>query len=406
MADARPYDLISPAFQANPFPEFDRMRADGPVVGIKLPIVGPIKLAVTHDACVALLKDQKTFVRDGRNAGKRSQIGILQWLPRPVRVLADNMLGHDDPKHRMLRGLVDQAFARRGIDTLRSMIVDIADQLLHRLEGRREVDLMTEFCRDLPLSVICAMLGLPERDHPIFKRWMGGIADTANVWAVLRAIPGVLRTVTYVRKMAQPGSEAKPDGLIAALRDARIDGRRLSDDEMASMVFLLFAAGQETTTHLIGGGLHTLLVNREQRLRLAADPAFMPLAVEECLRHVSPVQMSKPRFAAEDTELAGIPIRRGEAVAALLSAANCDPAKFDDPHRFDIGRHPNPHIAFGTGVHFCLGFQLARVEAAIAFERFFARFPNAVLAHAEDHNLWRRRFGIRALASLPVRLSA
>ena len=406
MAQTHAYDLISPAFEANTFPELERMRAAGPVVQVRLPIVGAIKLAVTHDACVTLLRDQQTFVRDARNAGKRSQIGILPWLPRPVRVLADNMLGHDDPKHRMLRGIVDQAFARRGIEALRPMIREIADRLLDQLEGRAEAELMAEFCRDLPLSVICAMLGLPERDHDTFKRWIGGIADTANVWAVLRAIPGVLRTVGYVRRMAAPGSDAAPDGLIAALRDAEIDGRRLTDDELASMVFLLFAAGQETTTHLIAGGIHTLLRHPDQKQCMMDDPSTIPQAVEECLRHVSPVQMTKPRFAARAIELAGVPLERGDMVAAFVAAANSDPAVFAAPNTFDIRRQPNPHIAFGTGVHFCLGFQLARVEAAVAFERFFTRFPAARVAHGPDHDLWRRRFGIRALAQLPVRLAA
>lgn len=406
MATGRSYDLMSPKFQADPFPELDRMRADGPLVEVRLPIIGRILLATTYDACVALLKDQRNFVRDARNAGKRSQIGILNWLSRSVRVLADNMLGHDDPHHRRLRGLVDQAFARRGITALKPMIEAIADELLDRLDGRREVDLLDAFCRDLPLSVICAILGLPDRDYPRFKRWMGGIADTGNVLAVLRALPGVLRTVKYVGGMAQSGSAAKPDGLIAALREAEVDGRRLTADETASMIFLLFAAGQETTTHLLAGGIHALLSRPEEKARLADDPSLMPLAVEECLRHVSPVQMSKPRFASTDIELAGVPLRRGEMVAAMLSAANCDPSKFDDPHRFDIARHPNPHISFGTGVHFCLGFQLARAEAAVAFERFFLRFPHARLVDRPVDQQWRKRFGIRALAGLPVQLAA
>ncbi len=403
MAKKQRFDLVSPAFQANPFAEFDRMRRDGAVVEVRLPIVGRLKLAVSYDACVALLKDQDNFVRDARNAGKSSQVGILPWLPRRVRVLANNMLGHDDPQHRRLRGLVDQAFARRSVTSLRSMIEAIADNLLDRLEGRRTADLMIEFCRDLPLSVICAMLGLPEKDHARFKSWMGGIADTANIIAVLRALPGVLRTVSYVSAMAKPDSGVDPGGLIAALRDAELDGRKLDDDEIASMIFLLFAAGQETTTHLIAGGIYTLLQNPEARHRLAIDPSLLPLCVEECLRHVSPVQMSKPRFATQDLELGGVALHRGEAVAALLSAANCDPAKFERPHQFDIGRHPNPHLSFGTGVHFCLGFQLARAEAAVAFERLFSRFP-AICLEDPASNPWRKRFGIRALASLPVAL--
>ncbi|TJV27460.1 MAG: cytochrome P450, partial [Mesorhizobium sp.] len=155
----------------------DRMRAEGPVVCMKLPIVGRTYLAVTHEACAALLKDHESFARDPGNAGSRTQARILRFLPRTISLLALNMLGHDDPEHRRLRGLVDQAFQRRTIEAMKPMIAQIADRLLDRMEGRLEVDLMSEFCRDLPLSVICAMLGLPEEDHDRFKNWLGGLKD-------------------------------------------------------------------------------------------------------------------------------------------------------------------------------------------------------------------------------------
>lgn len=352
-----------------------------------------------------MLKDSQTFVRDPGNAGSRTQERILKILPRSLGLLALNMLGKDDPEHRHLRGLVDQAFQRRGIQAMRPMISAVADQLLDRLADRREVDLMEHFCRDLPLSVICAMLGLPDKDHERFKSWLGGLKDTANIGAVIRAIPGVLKVVRYLRKVSRPDGGARSDGLIVALQDAAIDRRSLSEDEIVSMIFLLFGAGQETTTHLISGGLLEILRHEDQRRRLQADPTMMPLCVEECLRHVSPVQLTKPRLAARDTEFAGHEFRRGESVACFLTSANRDPTEFENPHQFDMMRQPNPHLSFGTGVHFCLGFQLARAEAAIAFERVLTRFPNVRLAVDPASITWRKRVGIRTLAQLPVKLT-
>ncbi|TIL45995.1 cytochrome P450 [Mesorhizobium sp.] len=406
MIETRDFDILSPGFHTNPFPTVDRMRAEGPVVCMKLPIVGRTYLAVTHEACAALLKDHESFARDPGNAGSRTQARILRFLPRTISLLALNMLGHDDPEHRRLRGLVDQAFQRRTIEAMKPMIAQIADRILDRMEGRLEVDLMSEFCRDLPLSVICAMLGLPEEDHDRFKNWLGGLKDTANIGAVIRAVPGVISVVRYLRRVSRPGGGALPDGLIAALRDAETDGQKLSEDELVSMIFLLFGAGQETTTHLISGGLFALLSHEDQRRRLQSELSLMPTCVEECLRYVSPVQMTKPRFATRDMVWQERQFRRGDMFAGFLAAANCDPAKFEDPHRFDITRHPNPHLSFGTGAHFCLGFQLARAEGAIALERIIARFPDMRLDNRTGNIEWRKRLGIRALAQLPVRLVA
>src|SRR5918993_1697193 len=339
MTESRQFDILSPRFHAEPFPTLDRMRAEAPVVRMKLPIVGRTWLAITHDACATLLKDHETFARDPGNAGSKTQARILRFLPRTLGLLALNMLGHDDPEHRRLRGLVDQAFQRRTIEAMKPMIIGIADRLLDRYEGRTEADLMAEFCRDLPLSVICAMLGLPERDHDRFKKWLGGLKDTANIGAVIRAIPGVVRVVRHLRHVSRPGGGALPDGLIAALGDVETDGHKLSEDELVSMIFLLFGAGQETTTHLISGGLLALLSHEDQLRRLQSDPSLMPMCIEECLRYVSPVQMTKPRFAVRDMVSHGRQFRRGDMFVALLAAANCDPAKVEEPHRVNITRH-------------------------------------------------------------------
>lgn len=226
------FDIVSSSFHRSPFATLDRMRAEGPLVCMKLPIVGRTWLAVSYDACAELLKDHQSFVRDPANAGSRTQERILKVLPQTIGILASNMLGLDDPAHRKLRGLVDQAFQRRTIAQLKPMIADTADRLLDRLERRSEADLMEDYCRDLPLSVICAMLGLPEKDHDRFKSWLGGLKDTANIWAVLRAIPGVISVVRHLRRVSRRGGGAKPEGLIAALRDASVAGQTLSEDEL------------------------------------------------------------------------------------------------------------------------------------------------------------------------------
>lgn len=403
MAEA--FDLVSPGFHADPFPTLSRMRAQGSVVPIKLPILGRIRLTTTHSACAELLKDSERFVRDPGNAGSRTQARVLGILPNTLGLLAKNMLGVDDPEHRRLRSLVDQVFARRGIAAVKPTIEEVADRLLDRLNGIPETDLMQSYCRDLPLSVICAMLGLPEKDHDWFKSWLGNLTDTASIWAVLRALPGVWRMVGYLRAVSRPGGGAHPNGLITALREARTEHGELSEDDLVSMIFLLFGAGQETTTHLIAGGIWSLLTHPGEREMLREDPALIGSAVEECLRWVSPVQMTKPRFARMDMEWQGSTFRRGDMFAAFLSAANADPEKFEEPERFDIGRHPNPHLSFGTGAHFCLGYQLARAETRIALERLFARFPDMRLSVAPQEITWRKRVGIRTLARLPVRLS-
>lgn len=404
MARMHQFDIVSAGFHANPFPVLEHMRTEGAVVRLKLPIVGKTWLAVTHDACTALLKDHETFVRDPANAGNRTQARVLSCLPRTIRLLAQNMIGFDDPEHRRLRGLVDRTFQRRAIEVLEPVIVQVADRLLDRLEGRTEAELMAEYCRELPLAVICGILGLPDQDHDRFASWLGGLKDTASIGSVLRAIPGVMRVVRYLRQASRPGGGALPGGLIVLLRDAVADGDKLSEDELVSMIFLLFGAGQETTTHLIGGGLYALLSHAEQRRQLQANPGLMSSCVEECLRYVSPVQMTKPRFAARDLIWQGQQFRRGDMLAAFLAAANTDPAKFVQPDRFDLARRPNPHLSFGSGPHFCLGFQLARSEAAIALERIFTRFPEMHLSAKSGEVVWHRRLGIRALARLPVHL--
>ena len=300
MDATREFDIVSPAFHSDPFPTLDRMRAEGAVVRITVPLLGRMWFAVPYDACATLLKDHESFARDPANAGSRTQARILRFLPRTIGLLALNMIGKDDPEHRRLRGLVDQAFQRRTIEAMKPTIRDIADRLLDKLNGRTQADLMSEFCRDLPLSVICAMLGLPEQDHDRFKKWLGGSKDTADIGAVIRAIPGVIRVVRISSSRLPTGRRG------TAWRVGRCPARSRNGGAQAHRGRARFGdlpalrswAGNHHA--LISGGLLALLSHEDQLRRLQNDTSLMPLCVEECLRYVSPVQMTKPRFATHD----------------------------------------------------------------------------------------------------------
>ena len=191
---------------------------------------------------------------------------------------------------------------------------------------------------------------------------------------------------------------------MTALVQAEQDGDKLSEDELLAMAFLLLFAGFETTVHLLSGGTLALLKAPEQKERLLNDWSLLPPAVEELLRFVSPVQMSEPRYVIRDLEFHGQSLRRGDSIVAWLGAANADPARFPDPEKLDLSRSPNPHVSFGSGIHFCLGAQLARVEAQVGFERLFTRYPRLALAVADSELKYSGNMLLRALVALPVRL--
>jgi cytochrome P450 len=315
------------------------------------------------------------------------------------------MLGHDGPDHRRLRKLVDQAFSRHSVGGMRPRIEALCDGLLDRMAGGGPVDLMEALARPLPLTVICELLGLPEEDRPRFRRWVKAIMSVTSLWGIFRFLPSLFRLVGYIRRHFEQCRKHPRPGLMTALVQAEQDGDRLSADELLAMAYLLLVAGHETTVHLIGGGTLALLEAPEQRARLTADGSLLPSAVEELLRFVCPVQLTKPRYLGRDLEFHGQALRRGEVIVAMLASANADPARFPDPERLDVGRSPNPHVAFGTGSHFCLGAQLARVEAQVVTEKLFTRFPKLSLAVPPTALRYTGRLGIRALTALPVRLT-
>ncbi|MEM9108162.1 MAG: cytochrome P450, partial [Pseudomonadota bacterium] len=397
------FDIEGAAFKRHPFRTFAAMREAGPVLPMKLPFVGKVWVTTTHEAALLMVKDNETFVQEGRHAGKSGVAGLQWWMPRTLKILTNNMLLKDEPDHRRLRKLVDTAFKRRDVLAMRSMIEQRADRLLDGFDG--EADLLAGYARQLPLSVICDLLGLPEEDRGQFSDWTRSSIAVNGIWGLLRAIGPLRQMLAYVRSQIEDCRRQPRDGLISALVQAEEDGDKLNEDELVSMIFLLLVAGFETTTHLIADSIITLEANPRQKAFLLEDAAErMERAVEELARHTSPVQSTKPRYVARDTVLCGQSLKRGEIIVALIAAANADPAQFDAPDQLQLDRFPNPHLVFSSGIHFCLGMQLARVEAQSALARLYGRYPDLEIVDP-DALPWIERFGIRGVSALPVRLN-
>jgi len=393
-------DFTSEAFFRDPPKVIAALRASGPVVATRFPLVGDVWITTTHDATAQVLKDSTIFTlrkEDGDVAGLR------WWMPGLVRTIANNMLTMDEPDHTRLRSIVDEAFRRRAIVAMEPRIRAIADALADELfENGSPADLVQSYARIMPLAVISELLGLPDADRPRFIAWANSMSSLTNVVSFFRLLFAFRKMRSYLAGQLEVARKRGGEGLIAELVQVEREGGQITPDEMVSMVFLLLAAGSETTTHLISGSVYEMLRNPGLRDWLEQDWSRAGLAVEEFLRFVSPVQFSKPRYVRRDVELDGVRLKKGDRVMVMLAAANMDPAVHEQPERLDLERKPNRHISFGTGIHFCLGHQLARIEGACALQALFTRWPRLSLAVDPSQIHWRKRPGLRAIAKLPV----
>jgi len=317
------------------------------------------------------------------------------------------MLAVDQPDHTRYRKLVSRAFTARAVAALRSRTEEIADELLTGLERRRDVDLMTEYASLLPATVIAEMLGAPVAMSRQFLAWGAEAARSLDAGLSLsefrrseRGLRALQRWMEghFAHLRAHPG-----DDILSTLVHAQSAEGKLTQDELTATAMLLLAAGFETTVNLIGNGTALLIAHPEQHDRLRAEPALWPNAVDEVLRLDSPVQRTG-RVAQRDTELAGVRVPAGQPVMTLLGGANRDPEVFDDPRRFDVAR-PNAgeHVAFSSGIHYCLGAGLARMEGTVGLQALFDRFPDIALAGTPHRRATRV---LRGYESVPVRLSA
>jgi cytochrome P450 PksS len=393
-------DFTNQDYFRDPAASIERLRSVAPVVEVRFPIIGKVWVTTNYDLAGRVLKDSDTF-RLRKSGGGIA--GLRWWMPRIVRTLANNMLTMDEPDHTRLRGIVDEAFRRRAVLDMEPRILAIADGLAGELfADGSPADLVARYARRLPLSVICELLGLPIADRARFMAWANTAARIRGPLSFWRMMRGVSAMRPYLEERLQAAREHGGEGLIAELVRVEKEGGRISGDEMVAMVFLLLGAGSETTTHLISGSVYELLKNPALRDWLEQDWSRANLAVEEFLRFVSPVQFSKPRYVRKDVTLDGVELKKGDKIMVMIAAANMDSKANESPEKLDLERHPNRHVAFGTGIHFCLGFQLARLEGKCALKALFGRWPKLALAIPADEVRWLPRPGLKAIETLPV----
>ncbi len=395
LAEGAPvFDPFTPEFQSDPFPILRRLRAEDPVHRSRFGWV-----LTRYDDVVAALRDQRFGAAFDHEIG-RAQLGDGAAFAYVSR----RMHNFDPPDHTRLRSLVTKAFTVRRVEALRPHIQAIADTLLDRIDGGpKTFDVLAALAHPLPSLVICEMLGVPEADRPRFSRWTEDIAFLLGVGvAPHRLTAGEVAAaefMAYIRDLIEHRRATPTDDLLNALIVAEEHGDRLSTDELIANVVFLFSAGHQTTRDLVGNGLLALLRCPDVKRRVAGDPSLLPALVEECLRF-DPSVTATLRRAREDTTIAATPIAAGDRVILSLSGANRDPARFPDPDRFDIDRPNNEPLAFGGGIHYCLGAALARTEAQIVFGTLLRRYPKLELE--EQTVQWRETWIFRGPVALQV----
>ncbi len=322
-------DFASQDYFRDPAAAIEKLRARGPVIELRFPFVGKVWTPTTQALADQVLKDTGTFTirkDDGKVAG------VPWWMPLILRTFTNSMLSMDDPDHKRLRDVVDEAFRRRAVLDMEPHIRGLGDELADELfaEGS-PADLVTRYARKLPLSVICELLGLPLADRPKFTAWAGSFTRFTTTLGLLALVPNIFAMKHYIERHVETVRREGGEGLIAEIVRVEKDGGQISPDEIVAMVFLLLLAGHETTTHLISGSVYELLKNPVLRDWLEEDWSRVDLAVEEFLRFLTPVQFTKPRFVRRDVELGGVRLRKGERVMVMLAAANMDPRGQSSP---------------------------------------------------------------------------
>ncbi|MGH8903475.1 MAG: cytochrome P450 family protein [Egibacteraceae bacterium] len=394
---------LSAAAKQDPYPIYAALRAHQPVRRIALPDGRGLWLITRYDDVERALRDPR-LVKDARNALTTEW---LAWIPDGVKPFLEHMLVSDPPDHTRLRALVHKAFSPRLIEGLRPRIQQIADELLDAVEDDRAMDLIDSYAFPLPMTVITELLGVPSRDRDRFREWSNAAVKVefegnGELFPEPRQA-AFASFAAYFRALFEDKRANPSDDLVTALVLAEEEGEALDEDELVAMLFLLLVAGHETTVNLIGNGMLALLRHPDQLRMLQADQALIVPAVEELLRYDGPVETSTFRYAAEDVEVNGATIPQGEIVLVVLASANRDADRFTDADRLDITRTDNRHLAFGKGIHFCLGAPLARMEAQIAIGTLLRRLPKLRLAVPPDQLEWRPGILIRGLRAFPVR---
>jgi len=392
------YHLLDPDVLANPYPLYRRLQTEDPVHWD--PYLHAWVVSRYADVVTVL---QRFSAARTPSPEQLTALGLPELNPI-AQVLVRQMLFMDAPSHTRLRALAAAAFTPSRAEALRSHIQDIVDGLIDAVLPRGRMEVISDLADLLPATVTAELMGVPVADRDQLKVWS---KDFSEMLGNFQHNPGrgalMLKTIeemtAYFRVRLREQERQPREGVIQALMSAEIDGDRLSEEEVIANSIITMTGGQETTTNLIGNGLLSLLRNPEELELLRADSALLPSAIEELLRFESPIQYTT-RLAPGDVELGGKPVRKRQAVVALMGAANRDPEHFPDPDRLDIRRRDNRHVAFGWAAHYCFGAPLARIEGQIAFSTVLSRVPD--LALEPGPLVWRRNMAFRGLEALPV----
>jgi cytochrome P450 len=415
-------DISSPDFRERAFQRYDEIRA-------KCPVSRAFITSSDNTADQDTLFNRPLWIVTDYEEGSRAllsraitvdmtsvltpeQLAELPETPEVFKPLQKNILTVDPPEHTRLRKLVQPSFTASAIEKLRPRIQQITDELLDAAEAAaaargerspdRQMELISQFSYPLPVTVICEMLGIPPEDREQTRIWSEQLLKPQTPEGMEELGKNLGAFIDYLRNLFAQKRETPGDDLISQLLQVEVDGDRLTEDEILAMVFILFVAGHITTVNLIANGVFALLTHPEETEKLRADLNLVPNAVEEILRYYGPAETTTARFVAEDVELGGQQLVKGEPLLVVLAAADHDPARFSNPETFDITRtDANRHIAFGKGVHACLGAPLARLEAQVAMETLFRRYPNLRLAVPADEITWTPSF-LRGLSGLPL----
>ncbi|MBL0923987.1 MAG: cytochrome P450 [Sphingomonadaceae bacterium] len=402
MIPAVAISLTEPAFKADPFPTYVRMRAETPICRIATSRNGSAIFVTRYADVSALLRD-KRFVKDPANALTSEQLAQQRRIPGLLSPLTRNILALDDPDHARLRRLVQAVFTPRRIDALEAQVVAASAALLEPLHKQSSFDLIADYALPLPVKVISDLLGVPTADQTRFARWSHALIKVGSVSPInaILQMPAVLSFLRYLKRLIAMKRKDPADDLISALVAQQQDDV-LSEHELMAMISILLSAGHETTTNLIGNGMLTLMRHPAARESLLTAPALIEPAIEEFLRFEGPVEMSTPRYASDDVALGDVTIPQGSTVFGIIASANRDDRNFVNADRVLIERDPNRHLTFGEGGHYCLGASLARMEGRVAFAHLLDRFPNMHMRHPASSHRWRPNMVLRGIERFPV----
>ncbi|WP_144539567.1 cytochrome P450 family protein [Cytobacillus oceanisediminis] len=389
------FKVFSDEFTKNPYPAYKNLRETEPVLKMRFPDGQEGWIITRYDDAVEVLKDHR-FIK---NVSK-----LFGGSMEHQSIFMHNMLFSDPPDHKRLRGLVQKAFTPQMISGMRGRIQEITNDLLEKAAGKETINLIDDFAFPLPIIVICEILGVPAEDRNKFRIWSNSLIEGSNGEHAAEMFQHMNEFILYLSEWFEKIRKNQGKDLISQLMMAENESDHLTERELFGVVTLLIIAGHETTVNLIGNSILALIEHPEQLGLLQNQPEIIHNAIEETLRFNGPVEFSTSRWASEDLDFKGAAIRRGDLVIVALNSANHDPLQFKDPEIFDITREKSPHLAFGKGIHLCLGAPLARLEGEIAIKSLIQRFPDMKLNISKDQLEWRPGMIVRGVKEIPLLL--